>query len=207
MNEKFFALPKERRQAILNAGYRVFSQNTYKKTPVSEIAASAGISKSLLFYYFRNKQELYVFLWENCVRTTVRYMNAYDCYRQTNLFEMLRRGMQAKMHIMYEYPDMGHFAVKAFYEEDPAVAPAVHESYEKYKNADAKDALEGLDPGQFKEGIDLRMMYREMYLASEGYLWEMLRQTPIDIEQMEHDFEEMIEFWKHLYLKESCINQ
>lgn len=118
MNEKFFSLPKERQQAILNAGYRIFSQNTYKKTPVSEIAASAGISKSLLFYYFRNKRELYLFLWENCVRTTVRYMTAYDCYRQTNLFEMLRN-------------------------------------------------------------------------------------TPIDIEKMEHDFEKMLEFWKHLYLKES----
>ncbi len=26
MNEKFFALPKEKQQAIINAGYRVFSQ-------------------------------------------------------------------------------------------------------------------------------------------------------------------------------------
>lgn len=57
MNEKFFDLPQEKQQAILNAGYRVFSQNAYKKSPVSEIAAEAGISKSLLFYYFRNKQE------------------------------------------------------------------------------------------------------------------------------------------------------
>ena len=56
MNEAFFSLPNERQQAILNAGYRVFSQNTYKKTPVGEVAAAAGISKSLLFYYFRNKQ-------------------------------------------------------------------------------------------------------------------------------------------------------
>lgn len=64
MNEKFFSLPEEKQQAIINAGYRVFSQNTYKKSPVSEIAAEAGISKSLLFYYFRNKKELYLFLWE-----------------------------------------------------------------------------------------------------------------------------------------------
>lgn len=201
MNEKFFSLPKERQEAILNAGYKVFSKNTYKKTPVSEIAALAGISKSLLFYYFRNKKELYLFLWENCVRTTVRYMMAYDCYGQTNLFEMLRRGMQAKMHIMYEHPDMGRFAINAFYEEDLAVAQAVHESYQKYKNSDAKDALERLDPAQFKDGIDLRMMYREMYLASEGYLWEMLRKKPIDIEVMEQDFAEMMQFWKQLYLK------
>lgn len=201
MNEKFFVLPKERQQAILNAGYRVFSKNSYKKAPVGEVAAAAGISKSLLFYYFRNKQELYLFLWENCVRITVEYMTAHDCYQQTDLFEMLIRGMRAKIHIMYDYPDMGSFAIRAFYEEDPAVAPAIHESYERFKNADAKDALESLDPSQFKEGIDLRMMYREMYLAAEGYLWEMLRRTPLPVKEMERDFEEMIAFWKSLYLK------
>ena len=30
MNEKFFALPKEKQQAIINAGYKVFSRNSYK---------------------------------------------------------------------------------------------------------------------------------------------------------------------------------
>lgn len=57
MNEKFFALPEEKQQAILNAGYRVFSQNSYKKSPMSEVAETAGISKSLLFHYFHNKKE------------------------------------------------------------------------------------------------------------------------------------------------------
>lgn len=43
MNEKFFSLPEEKRQAIVNAGYRVFSRNSYKKSPMSEIAGAAGI--------------------------------------------------------------------------------------------------------------------------------------------------------------------
>ncbi len=62
MNPKFYALPEEKQQMILNAGFHVFSQNTYRKSPMSEIAAEAGISKSLLFHYFRNKKELYLFL-------------------------------------------------------------------------------------------------------------------------------------------------
>ena len=62
MNEKFFSLPIEKQEAIINAGYRVFSENSYKKSPMSEIADAAGISKSLLFYYFHNKKELYLFL-------------------------------------------------------------------------------------------------------------------------------------------------
>ena len=59
MNEKFYALPESRQQAILNAGYRVFAHNSYKNSPMSEIAGEAGISKSLLFHHFRNKKELY----------------------------------------------------------------------------------------------------------------------------------------------------
>ena len=51
MNERFFALPEEKQQAIINAGYRVFSRNSYKHSPMSEIADAAGISKSLLFHY------------------------------------------------------------------------------------------------------------------------------------------------------------
>lgn len=29
-----------------------------------------------------------------------------------------------------------------------------------------------LDPQQFIPGLDISMMYREMYWAAEGYLWE-----------------------------------
>ncbi len=68
MNERFFSLPEEKQQTVINAGYRVFSQNSYKNSPMREIAEEAGISKSLLFHYFYNKKELYLFLWENVQR-------------------------------------------------------------------------------------------------------------------------------------------
>lgn len=38
MNEKFFSLPAAKQQAIIQAGYRVFSQNSYRNSPMSEIA-------------------------------------------------------------------------------------------------------------------------------------------------------------------------
>ena len=50
MNYKFYALPVEKQSQILNAAYKVFAMNQYKKAPTSEIAAEAGISKSLLFH-------------------------------------------------------------------------------------------------------------------------------------------------------------
>lgn len=56
MNPKFFELSPEKQQRILNAGFRVFSENSYRKSPVREVAEAAGISKSLLFHYFHNKR-------------------------------------------------------------------------------------------------------------------------------------------------------
>jgi hypothetical protein len=45
------------------------------------------------------------------------------------------------------------------------------------------------------------MMYREMYWASEGYLWEMVQKGPVDMEQMEKDFTRLMAFWKSIYLR------
>ena len=149
MNERFYALPPEKQQAIINAGYRVFSQNSYKNSPMSEIAAEAGISKSLLFHYFHNKKELYLFLWDKCAETTIEFLTRYGCYGQTELFESMELGMRAKMEIIRLYPDMGNFTIKAFYEKDAGISAAIQESYHRYYNLKADKTRLNLDPSQF----------------------------------------------------------
>ena len=201
MNDKFFALPKEKQQAIINAGYKVFSKNSYKKSPVSEIADAAGISKSLLFHYFRNKLELYIFLWDKCAEITLEYLTEFNCYEQKDLFESMYRGMQAKLRLMKEYPDMGSFVLKAFYEKEPEVCSAVQESYKRYFNLKANRTLINLDPEQFIPGLDIKMMYKDMYWACEGYLWEITQRGEFDVEKLEKDFIQIIEFWKSIYLR------
>lgn len=207
MNERFFSLPEEKQQAILNAGYRVFSRNSYKNSPMSEIAEAAGISKSLLFHYFRNKRELYLFLWERCAQITIEYLTKYDCYGQAGLFESMERGMRAKMEIIRRYPDMASFTIAAFYEKDAQICADVQESYHRHFNFKADKARANFDPEQFVPGLDIPMMYREMYWASEGYLWEMVQRGNLDIEQMEKDFQKLLAFWKSIYLRKPDIQK
>lgn len=201
MNEKFFSLPAAKQQAIIQAGYRVFSQNSYRNSPMSEIAADAGISKSLLFHYFRNKKELYFFLWDQCAQTTIAFLTQYDCYGQKDLFESMERGMRAKMEIIRLYPHMSYFTIRAFYEKDPEISAAIQESYHRYFNLKANQTRLNLDPAQFRPGLDIPMMYREMYWASEGYLWEVVQRGTWDIDRMEQDFQALMEFWKSIYLR------
>ena len=201
MNERFFSLPEGKQRRIMQAGYRVFAKNAYKRSPMQEIADAAGISKSLLFHYFRNKHELYLFLWEKCAEGTMEYLNRYGCYDSTDLFEMMHRGMQAKMQIFREWPDMALFAVRAFYEKDEAICQDIQKSYQKFFGLKAGKALGQVDMGQFVPGLDVQMMYREMYWASEGYLWEMLQCGSLDVDLMEQDFRKLLEFWKSVYLR------
>ena len=201
MNEKFFSLPEEKQQAILNAGYRVFSRNTYKKSPVSEIASEAGISKSLLLYYFKNKKELYLFLWEICMRITMKYLERYGCGETEDFFEAMYRGLRAKIHLMEEYPDMGNFDVKVYYEKDPEVSPEIQKTIVPFASLSSNTTVKKLDPEQFIPGLDLDMMYKDMFWASEGYLWEKSQSGSLDANEVERDFLKLIGFWKMLYLR------
>ncbi len=208
MNQKFYDLPLKKQQAILNAGFHVFSQNSYKKSPMREIAETAGISKSLLFHYFQNKKDLYLFLWDACARLTIREMEESGCYEQTDLFGSMDRGMQAKLRLMRQYPEIGLFAVRAFYEKDPEVSADIQASMGQYLAIHTQRKLQEVDPEGFIPGIDLEMMYREMCWASEGCLWEYLQREDIDIDAMEVEFQKLVDFWKSVYLrrpgKETC---
>ena len=47
------------------------------------------------------------------------------------------------------------------------------------------------------------MMYREMYWASEGGLWEYIQRGDINIDAMEKDFRRLLAFWKRIYLRKN----
>ncbi|MBR5937982.1 MAG: TetR/AcrR family transcriptional regulator [Clostridiales bacterium] len=201
MNEKFYQLPEEKQLRILNAGFRVFSKSTYRKSPMNEIAAEAGISKSLLFFYFRNKKELYLFLMKRAEELTMEYLSKSGCYAESDIFEMMYKGLLAKTEMMRKYPDMSLFALKSYYEEDEEVKDELQKIIAPYRKLSTNKSLPKLDPTLFKDGLDLNMMYQDMFLASEGYMYQMQNQGRIDVDRVLMDYRKLIDFWKDLYLK------
>lgn len=199
MNEKFFNLPHEKQQRIINAGYRVFSQNAYKKSPVGEIALEAGISKSLLFHYFRNKKELYLFLWDEAGRLTLEALREEGCYEPTDLFEMMELGFKAKMKLMRRYPDLTGYVMKAFYEKEPEIATVIQERYAVLSRQSVEPALKKLRYDNFRKDLNFAMIIKDMYWATEGYLWGELRKGALDPNKVEKDFRELLDFWKQVY--------
>ena len=199
MNEKFFELPAEKQNAILHGGYRVFSANGYQKSPMQEVADEAGISKSLLFHYFDNKKEFYLYLWDHACQYALNRMTEAGCYEETDFFKMLYRGMKTKMEILRSNPYMGAFVLKAYYETHPDVHDEIRASYSHYFSLKGELMLRNMKGNQFVSGVASKDIFRHIYWAAEGYLLEKLRGGKLDPVKMERDFEKMISFWKKIY--------
>lgn len=200
MNDKFFQLPFEKQRRIINAAYKVFSQNSYKKAPMSEIADEGGISKALLFHYFTNKCELYMFLWNNSIEQIQKASSEYHVTEATEFFEMLYRSLLAKCSVIRFYPYLYQFAVNAYYEQEPQIKRNIQENYYLVSKNSENILWNTINVSELRQDIDVKLMYQEIIWTSDGYLRQMIFSGQLNADQMEKDFERMIEQWKKVYL-------
>ena len=70
-----------------------------------------------------------------------------------------------------------------------------------FASLSSNTTVKKLDPEQFVPGLDLEIMYKDMFWASEGYLWEKSQSGSLDAKEVERDFLKLIAFWKKLYLR------
>jgi len=65
-------MKKEKRKLILTAAEQCFAKYGYKKTTMKDISRMVGLSKAAMYYYFKNKGEIYIILVTNAYRTLVK---------------------------------------------------------------------------------------------------------------------------------------
>lgn len=203
MNEKFYMLSEEKQQRIIHAGWKVFSQGIYRKCPVGEIAKEADISKSLLFHYFKNKKELYLFLLEEAMRQGMHIIDTGAILQKEDFFEIMETGMEMKLRMMVHHRELSEFVIMAYYEKDEEVAPEVQKWVHKILEQFDGLLFAGIDASQFRPGLDLEMMYREMFWASDGCLRAMLQAGPLDLEKARSELLRLVNFWRSIYQRES----
>lgn len=104
MAQPFSSLPPEKQEQITRAGLEVFSKNEYKKASTDDIAAKSGISKGLLFYYFKNKCSLYLYLADYVREAITRQLSPESLAPVTDFFEMLEVAVERKRKILEKFP-------------------------------------------------------------------------------------------------------
>lgn len=198
MNRSFFALEADKQNEILNAGFAEFSQKGYEKANMADLAAKAGVSKSLLFYYFKNKRELFLYLWNEAARENYEAIQASKAYELDSLFDMMDAGLKAKISWSRKNPQKAIFVLRSLLENDDQIRDAVMASYSCWFERQAVDALEHQDCSSLRPDLSPQMVLEQIRLASEGYMW---RNHPdsLMLETIIQDAENMMRLWRQIY--------
>jgi AcrR family transcriptional regulator len=116
----------ERRAEFTDIAIRLFSERPYGKVSIDEIAAEAGVAKGLLYYYFGDKQGLYVAGLERLAQEMHAQIAAAADSSATPV-ESLMLALDAHLAFIEQYPAgyrellsgaMSHPGVRAIMEDE-----------------------------------------------------------------------------------------
>lgn len=75
-------------QNILHTATILFGEQGYSATSIGDISKNAGISRGILYYYVKNKDELYIKCLENCANKLFDYLSL-EYKKVTNLYDFI----------------------------------------------------------------------------------------------------------------------
>ncbi len=203
----FMALPEEKRRRLINAGFKVFfSANEYKKASTEDIAREARISKGYLFYYFRNKKSLYLFLYDMAIEITRRQVLDSEFREMTDFFEIMAHSVRRKAQLSVDYPYLTDFIVRAFFSQREEVSSELQQKILEDTEISYREAFRHLDLSRFKDGVDPAYVMRILHWMGDGYLHKLQRQgRKLDVDEMVKDFDDMLAFLKSLCYREEEV--
>lgn len=207
MNPKFNSLPQERQDLIRNSAMVEFGEGTFKKTSADAIAKRAGVSKALLFHYFKDKRELYLYLFQyaidQCMEIFNRHMLKAAYFGETDFFRTLEIGQKVKMDLVRRHPGLFRFVMRAYYEADSVLTPKLRKKLDDVLRDTTESFLSRMDLYKFKDGVDPKVLTRLLTLAAEGMLAETRACTAEEIEKLFQQYQEYADMLRmHLYKEE-----
>lgn len=171
--EKFKELCNEKQLPIIDAALKCFGKYGYKKASMKDIAQNSGVSKSMLFHYFGTKKELYGFLagYARKVLMDGYKRDKIDSY--DDFFARLIVASEMKMGILEKSPHLSQFIVSMFKETDSEVAEITNLMLPNAQEFSYNLVVKEGDAKKFKEGVDINMLTRLIFLMAEGYAYEV----------------------------------
>lgn len=205
MNEKFLKLPLEKQKKITDAAIQVFAENEYKYASTDKMAMLAGISKGLLFYYFKNKRSLYLYLYDHMIEKVVQLLEETHFKEEHDFFALFELSIRVKSSLMKENPYIHGFLLKARYEENEAVKQDLLDRNQTYLDEMFPRWFTEVDFSKFKEDVEPQDVFMLLYYLGDGYLREAVHQKNFDLDRVCSDYERWMGWIKESVYRKECL--
>lgn len=127
MSNSFENLNNQKKQRIINAALAEFAQKKYDYASTNSIVKKAQIGKGMLFHYFGNKKNLYIYLYKYVRKVMDNEICSQIDISKGDLPSILRQIGVRKLEVLRRHPDMTDFIAQAKNEK----LPEVYEELEK----------------------------------------------------------------------------
>lgn len=160
MFAKFLNLETEKQDRIINAAIKEFAQKGYDKASTNEIVKEAGISKGLLFHYFQNKKQLFLFLFDHCYTIIADEFYKKVDFTEVDFFNRMRQAVGIKMELLTKYPDILNFIQEAYMEDSSEIKAEVEKKIKELNKINMGKVYEGIDISKFRDDVDLEKILK-----------------------------------------------
>ena len=176
--EAFEKLPEERKQLILSTDIKEFSQKSYKDASTDHITKECGISKGILFHYFRSKKEFYLY----CLNVAMERLTSQtkETESKSDFYDILFSSMERKISLCMRYSDEMHMVNMASRDASAEIAEGKEGILHKYMDlvqAESKTTLmRALSALEFKESENMEKTMEGLFLYIHAVLNKYLFQ-------------------------------
>ncbi|ETI67645.1 TetR/AcrR family transcriptional regulator [Neobacillus vireti] len=199
MFSKFLNLDKEKQDRIINAAIKEFALKGYDTASTNEIVKEAGISKGLLFHYFQNKRQLYLFLFDYCYELLAEEFYKKINFSEVDFFKRIRHAVLIKMDLLSQYPDIFKFIEEAYFEESTVIKIELGNRIKELTDINFGKVYEGIDLSKFRDDVDVKKILKIITWTFEKLSEEELNKVKlssaheIDFQQLQIKAEEYFE--------------
>lgn len=203
--DKFLALPKEKQDSIIEAGYSCFAQMGYKKTSVADIAAKAKISKAMIFHYFGCKKNMYLHLLQCAFDEVDRWNEKYMPPDHADFFSRFITKVQRQSGMLQSHPALIAFLLSVRNENDAEVKDDICQNLQSRKAYQRELQLFETDYDRFKDNVQPELV---MDLLS-NYIENIARRTALnqisDLDSIIKEVTACVEMLKRNLYKDSIL--
>ena len=99
----FSTLPEEKRERILRVAANLFAERGFHRTDMEAVARRAGVAKGSLYNYFRNKDELFLYLCRNGIE---RFRQAVwaDIPSRSDIYQQVEHIFRRQVPLILDHP-------------------------------------------------------------------------------------------------------
>jgi len=167
LNEKLKKLDPGKLDRIINSALEEFGRNSYEKASTNNIVKNAGISKGLLFHYFKSKRGLYDYLEKFVFQKMVDVILEETDFDETDIFSRIKQIAIIKMGVLARYPGIETFS-KAIYNEK-SLAEIKKMIEEIVPDIYGQIYVKNIDTSRFKDGLDFEKTIKIIQWTIEKY--------------------------------------